>query len=272
MQRDGPDHESQSPSPTGDAAADALRIGGVPYQVGDALLAGLAQEPQVALTREVPSRLIEGLRHGQFEGALVSSIEAFREPGYTALRGLGIACDEEVGSVRLFVRGDPAQVRSLALDSGSRTSVALSEILLRRRFGAAVQERWEIEPTRRPDELDADAVLLIGDAGAQADPGERRVIDLGRAWWEWKGLPFVFALWLFRTHSERMSRASVLFARTWQEARDRGVDCGTGGLIRYELTAAHHAGLAAFRSEAAALGLCPGDIAPEWIGSVAGTE
>ncbi|PIE24647.1 MAG: hypothetical protein CSA62_02110 [Planctomycetota bacterium] len=255
-----------------ESSSEALRIGGVPYQVGDALLAGLAREAQVALTREVPSRLIEGLREGRFEGALVSSIEAFREPGYVALRGLGIACDQRVGSVRLFVRGEPAKVRRLALDYGSRSSVALSEILLARRFGARVEERFEIKPTRQPSEIDADAVLLIGDAGNEADPGEMQAYDLGQEWWRWKKLPFVFALWLFRSKPERIEHAVQIFARTWKEALKRGIDCGTGGLIRYELTAAHHEGLEAFRTEAAAMGLCPAALRPAWVGNVVETE
>ncbi|MEZ5987568.1 MAG: MqnA/MqnD/SBP family protein [Planctomycetota bacterium] len=244
---------------------EPFRIGGVPYLVGAPLLHGLAGDPAVDLVRDRPRRLVDGLRSGRYEAALVSSIEGFRTPGYAALPDLGIACDDEVRSVRAFLACPPARVRSLAVDDGSETSVALCRILLERRFGAALERCVRIEPTLRPDEVEADAVLLIGDAGLRAEPGPRDVLDLGHAWREWKDLPFVFALWLLNAEGPRAARLAALLRRSHEAGRAAGVEDGTGGSIRYALTEAHRAGLAAFHAEAAAAGLCDSALAPAWI-------
>ena len=101
-----------------------------------------------------------------------------------------------MASVALFTRKPIAQVRSIALDSSSRTSVMLTRILCERRFGIAP------EFVTRPPDLDAmlaaaDAALLIGDPALFVDAAARGVdkIDLGAAWTEMTGLPFVWAFW-----------------------------------------------------------------------------
>ena len=95
-------------------------------------------------------------------------------------------------------------VTSLAVDTNSRTSVALSSLILRRRHGC----RPAMDPM--PPDLGAmlaghDAALLIGDAALEAShrqeqAGERplHVLDLAREWNAMTGLPFVFALWACR--------------------------------------------------------------------------
>ncbi|MFN9333627.1 MAG: hypothetical protein ACK6D1_13635 [Planctomycetota bacterium] len=74
----------------------SMRIGGVPYGVGAPLLAGLQSEPAVDFVALPPARLIEHLRAGQLDAALVSSVEAARLPGYRTPAGLGIACKHEI--------------------------------------------------------------------------------------------------------------------------------------------------------------------------------
>jgi len=220
---------------------------------------------RVRLRREYPRVLIEQLRKGEIEAALVSSIEGFRTPGLQALRSIGIACDGEVRSVRLFLRTPPEQVRSLALDCGSATSVALSKVLLSKRFGAKVERSFDIQPTVTPDDVDADGVLLIGDAGLRADAGQRRVLDLGAEWKAWKNLPFVFALWLMRTSEKRSDGIAEELSAAWARGRAEGVEDGTGGRIQYGLGDRHHEGLRAFHREAAELGLCESGLEPRWI-------
>lgn len=244
---------------------EPFKIGGVPYLVGAPVLHGMDSVDQVSLTRKYPRVLIEELRRGELEAALVSSIEGFRRPGYEALRSIGMACDGEVRSVRMFLRTAPEDVRSLALDCGSATSVALSKVLLSNRFGAKVERCFDIEPTMRPDGIDADAVLLIGDAGLRAEAGQRRVLDLGAEWKAWKGLPFIFALWLIRTSGQRSSGIAEQLTSAWARGKAEGVEDGTGGRIQYDLGARHHEGLRAFHEEAAGLGLCESGLEPRWI-------
>lgn len=255
-----------------------IRIGGVPYQVGAPLVTGLDTRKGVDLRCEPPTRLVEDLRRGGLDAALVSSIEGFRRPGYLALPDLGIGCDGEVRSVRLFLRTEPRDVRSLALDAGSQTSTALTEILLRRRYRARLERSWRIAPDRMPDRVDADGVLLIGDAGLHADPGSRQVLDLGAEWKDWKALPFVFALWLLPppagdvagsrppAEDERIRRVSAMLREAWARGKEQGVEDGTGGSIQYELGSEHLAALGAFREEALASGLCEPGAKPRFLG------
>jgi chorismate dehydratase len=244
-----------------------MRVGGVGYAVGAPLIACVADAAAASgerceVVRAPPAELIEELRRGRLDAALVSSIEAFRRRGYAMLADLGIAADGAVRSVRAFLRrgGSP---RTVAVDRASASSAALLRVLLAR-AGVRDADWSEIDPTDRPDLLPADVVLLIGDAGLRAEPGAREVLDLGIAWRSWTGLPFVFAGWLLRPGADSDRLARVLrHARTL--ARERRIEDGTGGAVHYELTSRDLAGLARFHREAAALGLCDAGIEPAWI-------
>lgn len=233
-----------------------IRIGGVPYGVGAPLLAGLESDPAVALVQAPPTSLIARLRSGELDAALVSSIEAVMRPGYAVAAGLGIACKKEIRSVRAFRRrGRP--IRTVGVDQSSATSVALLSILLATRHAADVAPGVafrSIAPTRTPDALPDDLVLLIGDDGLAADPGERDVWDLGREWCDWTGLPFVFALWLLRPGADHAAILPALH-RARARGRELGAIDGTHGKAHYDLDADDLRGVRRFWAEAKSLGL-----------------
>ena len=86
----------------------------------------------------------------------------------------------------------------MALEEGSRTSAALTQVLLRTRYGVRAVV-CPLPLDRAAEESDADAVLLIGDRAMHAClPGFRYAFDLGQEWHEWTGLPFVYAAWAVR--------------------------------------------------------------------------
>jgi chorismate dehydratase len=229
----------------------------VPYGVGAPLTAGLDAAPGVDLVTDTPRRLIERLRAGALDAALVSSVEAFRRPGYRALAGLGICCNGAVRSVRAFRRrGTP--IRTVGLDDGSESSVALLELLLEHRLGRPDCTFERVAPTLRPADFSHDLVLLIGDAGLRADPGDRDVLDLGALWHEWTGLPFVFALWLLPPAADPRTLAPVLHAAA--RAGEGGCADGTGGAVHYTVGRAELEGLRRFRDEAVRLGLAEPDV------------
>jgi chorismate dehydratase len=241
-----------------------FRIGGVPFGVGAPLLHGLDGEPTVELVRAVPTDLIPSLRAGAIDAALVSSIEGFRRPGYAAVDGVGICCHGAVQSVRAFRRrGRP--IRSVGLTHESESSVALLRALLRGPLRAESGVAFErVRSTRTPDALPHDLVLLIGDDGLHADPGEREPIDLGAAWLDWTGLPFVFALWLIRPGVDADALAAIL-TRARETARSLPRTSEEGG-VHYDVGPAEHEGLARFADEARALGLTEPDCAPRFVG------
>src|SRR5205807_5572720 len=88
------------------------------------------------------------------------------------------------------------------LDEGSRTSAALTQILLRKRYDVAAGV-VPLAMDAAAEDADADAVLLIGDRAMRAClPGFAHAFDLGQEWYDWTGLPFVYAVWAVREGAE----------------------------------------------------------------------
>ncbi|HZT74234.1 MAG TPA: menaquinone biosynthesis protein [Terriglobales bacterium] len=194
------------------AATDPLtpwRVAAISFLNTAPLLRGLENEAGLRLQSMLPAQCAEALRAGTADIGIIPVIEMARIPGLVALPEIAIAARSEVRSILLISRCPPARIRRLCLDPASRTSAALVQILLRRRFGA----EFSIEPPT-PDWqamlARADGGLLIGDpalqvsvSGAAAAAGfETR--DLAAEWHRWTGLPFVFALWAVR--QERLER------------------------------------------------------------------
>jgi len=216
----------------------------------------MEEDSAVTLVKAPPTELIARLRAGELDTALVSSIEAVRAPGYRVVPGIGIACKEEVRSVRAFRRRGET-IHNVGCDASSATSVALLQLLLRGpRVGevAADVAFATIAPTRTPALLPHDLVLLIGDHGLSADPGDREVWDLGREWRRWTGLPFVFALWLLRPGADEGRILPILHRAQERGLRRRDVD-GTFGAVHYRLDDEDLRGLRQFWAAARAAGL-----------------
>src|SRR5436853_6430066 len=140
-----------------------LRIGAVNYLNTKPLICDLeALAPQAELVLDVPSKLADDLAAGQLDVALIPAIEYFRAGSYRLVPNIAIASRGPVLSVTLFSRVPWTEIRRVALDEGSRTSAALVQVLLRKRYG--VQAELQPLPLDRPAEtVRADAVLLIGD-------------------------------------------------------------------------------------------------------------
>ena len=146
---------------------------------------------------QTPSACSDHLRKGEVDAGIVSSIEYLRIPELSIVPGLCIASPKRVRSVVLLSKVPPEQIASLALDTSSRTSVVLAQILLRERYGVtpAVQD---MGPDLEAMLADHDAALMIGDTAMRAPRQGLFVLDLAEEWHSWTGLPFVFALWLVR--------------------------------------------------------------------------
>lgn len=145
-------------------------------------------------TPAVVARLLE---QGNLDIGLVPSVELQRIPDLKVLPDLCVSATGEVKSVLLLSKVPVEEVRCVALDHNSRTSVTLLKILLRERFGVEpeyVEHRPEVG--RMLDE--ADAALLIGDPALQVDRNGFEVIDLAAEWKDLTGHPFVFAVWAVR--------------------------------------------------------------------------
>jgi chorismate dehydratase len=196
-----------------------LRIGAVSYLNSRPLICCLQQFiPGARLFVDVPSRLADELAAGRFDVALIPSIEYFRHSGYTIVSDACVACEGPVKSVMLYSRVPILQMRTLALDEGSRTSTALVRILLKEQFGLE-PELQALPIGGTAEQSPADAVMLIGDRGIVAPDGRFDCAwDLGEQWRRWTGLPFVFAMWIARS-----DLALGVLDTAFSLARDEGV-------------------------------------------------
>jgi chorismate dehydratase len=210
--------------------ADPIRIGAVSYLNTKPLIYELdSLAPGAELILDYPSRLADDLQAARLDVALIPIIEYFRTGDYTLIPDIAIAGDGPVLSVTLFSRVPWPAMRRVALDEGSRTSAALAQVLLRKRYGVH-PEICPLPLDRAAEEADADAVLLIGDRAMHAClPGFRFAFDLGQEWHDWTGLPFVYAAWAVRSGVDLGPVADALV-----QAKERG--CANIGPI-----AAHEA-------------------------------
>lgn len=192
-----------------------LSIGCVSYLNARPLIWGLSEQPDVVLSLDVPSKLLAGLREGRFDVALLPVIDYQRMEGLTVIPAGGIGCDGPTLTVRVFSHVPPEQITVLACDPDSHTSVALARVILKELYKVTPEFIRLTDISNRAGE----ARLLIGDKVVCDEPlGFAHQLDLGGAWKELTGLPFVFAVWVARAGVDHSATARLL-----RDARERGM-------------------------------------------------
>ncbi|HVT03487.1 MAG TPA: menaquinone biosynthesis protein [Thermoanaerobaculia bacterium] len=174
-----------------------------------------------------PARCADLIAAGLADLALVPAIEIARIPDLIALPSICIASRAEVRSVLLVSRVPMEEIRAVALDPSSRTSVALAHILLGERLGEAAYRRIKFDPVERENLLRLeghDAAVVIGDPALQFSKRRGPEIyqyDLAAEWNALFNEPFVFALWAGR-RSQVERRLDETVARL-EGSRDFGL-------------------------------------------------
>ena len=196
--------------------SSAPRIGCVRYLNSKPLIHGHGAE----VSFETPASLADGLRGGRLDVALSPIFELIAHPGYLVVDDVAIACDGPVFSVFIVHCGPLATLRTLYLDYDSRTSFNLQRVLLAEYHG--LLPRCEPFPGGRPPATlrPGEGALIIGDPAIEyrLAHGERyRYLDLGEAWKQSTGLPFVFAAWLVRPGTPGPETLADQL-RAWREA------------------------------------------------------
>lgn len=170
------------------------------------------------LSFAIPAECADRLADGRSDIGIVPAVELNRQK-LEIIRGCGVACHGAVRSILLISKVPFAEIRSLATDSTSRTSVALSRIILSRKYGVEPRH-WPQAPHIGKMLENADAALIIGDTALVLDPATLpfHVLDLGKEWTEMTGLPMVFAVWAARAGVPRQDPKP--FIDSFQFGRD----------------------------------------------------
>lgn len=180
-------------------------LGCVSFLNARPLIDTLDTRDDIIVRFDVPSGLLDDLNDREVDLALCPVIDYQRsaEP-LTVVPVGGIGCDGPTFTVRLFSRVPINQIAQVHADTDSHTSVALMRVILREQYRHAV----DVVP-HAPAHLEApldewpETLLLIGDKVVTRQPSASvfpHQLDLGEAWHEMTGLPFVFAVWM--THSD----------------------------------------------------------------------
>jgi chorismate dehydratase len=239
-----------------------------------------AKEARFTIRFDVPAKCAELLHADEVDLGLIPSIE-YPGHGYCIVPGVAIASDGPVASVAVFSKVPTENIRSIAVDTSSRTSIALLRVLCSRWF--------EIEPrlVSMPPDLsrmlgECDAALVIGDNAlfSEHDALGLEKVDLGEEWIGLTGLPFVYAFWAGRPGVVGASDVAAL-----QDARNRGLmatatigrelfpdnaakaaraDAYLRENVKYALGEAEIAGLRRFYELAVDVGVLPAAEAPRF--------
>ena len=178
--------------------AHKIKVGAVSYLNTKPLIYGFEQgmmADEIDLVIDYPANVAKLLVENKIDIGLipVAAIPLLRE--HYIISDYCIGCDGEVASVCLFSQVPIHEIETILLDYQSKTSVALLQFLLK--------EHWKIEPTLIESSADYEkdikgttAGLVIGDRAFKQRLISPYIYDLGLAWKEMTGLPFVFAAWV----------------------------------------------------------------------------
>ncbi|HXG65647.1 MAG TPA: menaquinone biosynthesis protein [Blastocatellia bacterium] len=162
---------------------------------------GEQQDACEFLSDAAPARCADMLARKEADAALIPVIEYQRIAGLKVAPGACVASRGNVRSVILASRLPIEEVRSVALDTSSRTSAALIQIILSRFYG--LTPSYHPSPPRIEEMLELnDAALIIGDPAMLIDRSALHVYDMAAEWRKHTGLPFVFAFWAIREDSQ----------------------------------------------------------------------
>ncbi|MES2522161.1 MAG: menaquinone biosynthesis protein [Gemmatimonadota bacterium] len=219
-------------------SAGGLQVGRIPYINCYPVYGGIDRgivPLRGALVNGVPTALNRLMADGALDVSVVSAVEYARDAKrYLLLPELAITSDGPVRSVMLFSRLAPSALggRRVLVSRSSMTSVALLELLFEHVWRCRpefVPGDAELVDVARFEDEHHDARLVIGDAAlrlfddaGRGGPWATRYphrVDLGGAWKDWTGLPFVFAVWVAQratpVHEALSAHASLIASRDW---------------------------------------------------------
>jgi chorismate dehydratase len=181
---------------------------------------------QFNISYTIPSDCAHALAEGSADIGIIPAAAYTTVPDLLILPDVAIAAKRAVRSILLVSKVPIHKIRSVALDTSSMTSVALTKVILHRWFGA--KHHFASMRPELPQMLDRhDAALLIGDPALQVDRSKYHTYDLAEEWISRTGKPFVFAFWAVRRAALENMEPSLDLAGIFQRSRTHGLEPGS---------------------------------------------
>jgi len=179
----------------------------------------------------VPSECAAQLRAGTADIGIIPAAAYAQIPDLAIIPGVAIAARRPVRSILLVSKVPIEKIQTVALDTSSLTSVALTKMLFERWLGGG-RVFTPMAPSLDAMLGENDAGLVIGDTALKVDRRQYLTYDLAEEWIRFTGKPFVFAFWAVRRAALRNTSSDL--AMIFQNSRDHGLQAENIDLIARE--------------------------------------
>jgi chorismate dehydratase len=170
----------------------------------------------------LPSQCAASLREGSADIGIIPAAAYAGIPDLAILPGVAIASQRAVRSILLVSKVPLEEIRTVALDTSSLTSVALTKVLFEKWWGSG-RTFTPMAPDIDQMLKTHDAGLVIGDPALKINRSRYLTYDLAEEWIRLTGKPFVFAFWAVRQEALRNAPRDLDLATVFQESRDHGL-------------------------------------------------
>ncbi|MGD0514332.1 MAG: menaquinone biosynthesis protein [Terriglobales bacterium] len=170
----------------------------------------------------LPSQCAASLREGSADIGIIPAAAYAGIPDLAILPGVAIASQRAVRSILLVSKVPLEEIRTVALDTSSLTSVALTKVLFEKWWGGG-RTFTPMVPDIDQMLKTHDAGLVIGDPALKINRSRYLTYDLAEEWIRLTGKPFVFAFWAVRQEALRNAPRDLDLATVFQESRDHGL-------------------------------------------------
>jgi chorismate dehydratase len=202
-----------------------LRISAISYLNTAPLMWDFEHGPAAAefdLSYTLPSQCAASLREGSADIGIIPAAAYAGIPDLAILPGVAIASRRAVRSILLVSKVPLDEVRSVALDTSSMTSVALTKVLFQKWWGGG-RTFTAMAPDIERMLNTHDAGLVIGDPALRINRSRYITYDLAEEWIRLTGRPFVFAFWAVRQQAMKGASRDLDLATVFQQSRDHGL-------------------------------------------------
>jgi chorismate dehydratase len=181
----------------------------------------------------LPSGCARALQAGTADIGIIPAAAYAQIPGLMVLPDVAIASRRPVRSILLVSKVPVEKIRTVALDTSSMTSVALTKVLFEKWLGGG-RTFTAMQPDLDKMLAEHDAGLIIGDPALQIDRSRYLTLDLAGEWIHYTGKPFVFAFWAIRQAALDEAACLLDLPAVFQKSRDHGLEPASLGQIILE--------------------------------------